>query len=76
MTNCTAQHEAAIIIPYQELLGNYDSITLPFPLVTIIPYQELLGNYDGRINDISRLMIIPYQELLGNYDLWLGGKRL
>ena len=35
------------IIPYQELLGNYD--TYPFDVYdnTIIPYQELLGNYDN-----------------------------
>ena len=34
------------IIPYQELLGNYD-ISPPHRLpTTIIPYQELLGNYD------------------------------
>ena|GEM_PF-5022423 len=35
------------IIPYQELLGNYD---LPYQWgvwTTIIPYQELLGNYDA-----------------------------
>ena len=34
------------IIPYQELLGNYD--THPYDKYdnTIIPYQELLGNYD------------------------------
>ena len=34
------------IIPYQELLGNYDS-DFDIPTVfAIIPYQELLGNYD------------------------------
>ena len=34
------------IIPYQELLGNYDgNAKLTMPPV-IIPYQELLGNYD------------------------------
>ena len=34
------------IIPYQELLGNYDHFTLHHSAVAIIPYQELLGNYD------------------------------
>ena len=36
----------SLIIPYQELLGNYD--TYPYDQYdnTIIPYQELLGNYD------------------------------
>ena len=35
-----------MIIPYQELLGNYDQqIVLP-KFAAIIPYQELLGNYD------------------------------
>ena len=35
-----------MIIPYQELLGNYDPETSPNRLNRIIPYQELLGNYD------------------------------
>ena len=34
------------IIPYQELLGNYDSARPHLPFYAIIPYQELLGNYD------------------------------
>ena len=35
-----------IIIPYQELLGNYDFAGVITAYVIIIPYQELLGNYD------------------------------
>ena len=35
------------IIPYQELLGNYDALNTFLRNVTIIPYQELLGNYDA-----------------------------
>ena len=56
------------IIPYQELLGNYDVARLfvsPYP---IIPYQELLGNYDPLLLYTVESRIIPYQELLGNYD--------
>ena len=34
------------IIPYQELLGNYDIEDVKLALLEIIPYQELLGNYD------------------------------
>ena len=34
------------IIPYQELLGNYDSRKYIPQSQWIIPYQELLGNYD------------------------------
>ena len=34
------------IIPYQELLGNYDVVGEIENLAPIIPYQELLGNYD------------------------------
>ena len=34
------------IIPYQELLGNYDPVISLFRASLIIPYQELLGNYD------------------------------
>ena len=33
-------------IPYQELLGNYDSYHIFGISQKIIPYQELLGNYD------------------------------
>ncbi len=35
------------IIPYQELLGNYDPRNAFLPSAAIIPYQELLGNYDA-----------------------------
>ena len=35
-----------LIIPYQELLGNYDLGEERQPFTPIIPYQELLGNYD------------------------------
>ena len=34
------------IIPYQELLGNYDHVVHRDLAAVIIPYQELLGNYD------------------------------
>ena len=56
------------IIPYQELLGNYDDEELLDRIDKIIPYQELLGNYDTGVAGVVNLFIIPYQELLGNYD--------
>ena len=56
------------IIPYQELLGNYDPGGDQVGAWHIIPYQELLGNYDGRPACKCGACIIPYQELLGNYD--------
>ena len=37
----------SLIIPYQELLGNYDQLFEGRVFGVIIPYQELLGNYDG-----------------------------
>ena len=37
---------ATVIIPYQELLGNYDKLYSNPLAFAIIPYQELLGNYD------------------------------
>ena len=56
------------IIPYQELLGNYDINAVDRGAAHIIPYQELLGNYDlNRWRSFVK-SIIPYQELLGNYD--------
>ena len=59
------------IIPYQELLGNYnqpDKVVIP---VRIIPYQELLGNYNSGTQLLHVVYIIPYQELLGNYNIFL-----
>ena len=34
------------IIPYQELLGNYNQLDGAEHVGQIIPYQELLGNYN------------------------------
>ena len=60
-----------VIIPYQELLGNYNDEWRRSNGDRIIPYQELLGNYNVEIEDSSEREIIPYQELLGNYNLFL-----
>ena len=56
------------IIPYQELLGNYNYDTLACVGNLIIPYQELLGNYNCSFLSFIIVPIIPYQELLGNYN--------
>ena len=40
---------APVIIPYQELLGNYDNQIINKQEEAIIPYQELLGNYDAAL---------------------------
>ena len=56
------------IIPYQELLGNYNTLTSMCWITQIIPYQELLGNYNAAANTVPKAAIIPYQELLGNYN--------
>ena len=37
---------ALLIIPYQELLGNYNLSQNKLAPRIIIPYQELLGNYN------------------------------
>ena len=60
--SATARH--SFIIPYQELLGNYDQLVQRNVIAAIIPYQELLGNYDCILIAVSSVMIIPYQELL------------
>ena len=52
----------ARIIPYQELLGNYDRDVYVAKVTQIIPYQELLGNYDFQIIDNTLRCIIPYQH--------------
>ena len=44
-----------LIIPYQELLGNYDGVSIAGEAGTIIPYQELLGNYDRLISLFAAL---------------------
>ena len=46
MTGETAVFRQLAIIPYQELLGNYDQLVQRNVIAAIIPYQELLGNYD------------------------------
>ena len=46
MTSATIWHWNVSIIPYQELLGNYDKYWPMLEPSSIIPYQELLGNYD------------------------------
>ena len=56
------------IIPYQELLGNYNAVLQVDDLDHIIPYQELLGNYNWLGLHCGEPQIIPYQELLGNYN--------
>ena len=50
------------IIPYQELLGNYDPDPATQPETAIIPYQELSVNYDFQIIDNALRCIIPYQH--------------
>ena len=57
------------IIPYQELLGNYNISHTAQAHTLIIPYQELLGNYNYGYASCTVPSIIPYQELLGNYNL-------
>ena len=34
------------VLPYQELLGNYNSINSNSMTSAVLPYQELLGNYN------------------------------
>ena len=53
MTDLLDDAWEAAIIPYQELLGNYDLSGTVVTEITIIPYQELLGNYDTKEIDID-----------------------
>ena len=46
MTIIVTRSKLNEIIPYQELLGNYDRLPGLLFRLFIIPYQELLGNYD------------------------------
>ena len=56
------RQELGKIIPYQELLGNYDGRVEGRQGGDIIPYQELLGNYDYNNCCCGWLPIIPYQS--------------
>ena len=49
------------IIPYQELLGNYDDGPLVWFPAFIIPYQEQLGNYDCAWGEVSALIFLQLQ---------------
>ena len=68
MTEQQYGHFDRMIIPYQELLGNYDWFWGTGWLAAIIPYQELLGNYDIPHPPHKPDVIIPYQELLVNHS--------
>ena len=57
-----------IIIPYQELSGNYNYSRRYHWRYRIIPYQELSGNYNTAQSGKTDSFIIPYQELSGNYN--------
>ena len=57
------------IIPYQEKLGNYNSLDQQTQDILIIPYQEKLGNYNTASKNECPKSIIPYQEKLGNYNI-------
>ena len=35
-----------MVLPYQELLGNYNLGEMPVYTDEVLPYQELLGNYN------------------------------
>ena len=61
MTKGNAYLSVKPIIPYQELLGNYDSPTHGPATAYIIPYQELLGNYDAQscLSNAVRYYTIP-----------------
>ena len=37
---------ARSVLPYQELLGNYNLMPDGTIKLTVLPYQELLGNYN------------------------------
>ena len=56
------------VLPYQELLGNYNNSMKVFTGFFVLPYQELLGNYNISEVTIDGLYVLPYQELLGNYN--------
>ena len=65
---------SGLIIPYQEIIGNYSIIKVYQFIYIIIPYQEIIGNYSLLSVGSLRNSIIPYQEITGNYSCqgWYG----
>ncbi len=49
------------IIPYQQLIGNYNLREALDRVGEIIPYQQLIGNYNATGNYVNAYTIIPYQ---------------
>ena len=51
----------ASVLPYQELLGNYNIGKSFVVRIPVLPYQELLGNYNtsAAANDTGRCFTIP-----------------
>ena len=64
----TVQCFVYIIIPYQEIIGNYSTETGKVIQRIIIPYQEIIGNYSCKTLLPIKPYIIPYQEIIGNYS--------
>ena len=56
------------VLPYQELLGNYNVLEETLMDDKVLPYQELLGNYNpyGAVWLCSQ--DLPYQELRRDYN--------
>ena len=68
------KHYPHVIIPYQEIIGNYSKVLIQYHAQEIIPYQEIIGNYSSLACPRHAQMIIPYQEIIGNYSCqgWYG----
>ena len=41
----SSHRTSLIIIPYQEIIGNYSMLAIVNASEAIIPYQEIIGNY-------------------------------
>ena len=68
LQRCTEVIAPFIIIPYQEIIGNYSVFLSASLSGFIIPYQEIIGNYSIVLDVIAFPTIIPYQEIIGNYS--------
>ena len=69
---CILQVSKVHIIPYLEILGNYNQNFSSSSMMNIIPYQEKLRNYNMHLLSRHLNRIIPYQEKLGNYNVPFG----
>ena len=58
-----------LVLPYQEMRGNYNEKLGEYHRPSVLPYQEMRGNYNTVRRSPCNTRVLPYQEMRGNYNL-------